>query len=344
MAKRQWTVIVVPPGTEGTRSFQVSERARRYALSGIIAVGALVVVSLVTLFSQAATPAARLLAAENGRLRDRLSQMDMRLAALDDTLTSLGRRDQQIRLMAGLPADTAIATRPDSRPEDPEGARVLAGAEPGGLKRPFLGRLGFGSRPDIDAIIRRASELSASFHAVSDTLTRNFERMANTPSIMPTTGWLSSQFSLTRFHPILHDSRGHEGIDVQAPMGAPIIAPAAGRVMSVSREPGFGNTFEIDHGNGIVTRFAHCSKIVVRVGQLVTRGQILATVGNTGLATGPHLHYEFRVSGVHRNPLTVKLPTAQPVAKDLLDDFNLKTQPVLAQLDLLARTQLALNN
>jgi murein DD-endopeptidase MepM/ murein hydrolase activator NlpD len=91
-------------------------------------------------------------------------------------------------------------------------------------------------------------------------------------------------------------------------MGAPIVAPAAGRVISVSNEPGYGNTFQIDHGNGIVTKFAHCSRIVVHVGQQVTRGQLIATVGNTGLATGPHLHYEVHVNGQPVDPLKYVLP------------------------------------
>jgi len=304
MAKRQWTILVVPPGNEGTRTYHVTERMRRYALTGVIVAGALVASSFATLFSPSATPAARRLASENGRLRGQLSQIDRRLAALDDTLASLGQRDQQIRLMAGLSADTASATIPDN----PASGRGMATASLGGLGKPFAGRLGFGSHPDIDGLILRATELSASFHAVSDTLARNFERMANTPSIMPTTGWLSSQFSLSRFHPILHENRAHEGIDLQAPMGAPIIAPAAGRVMSVGHEAGFGNTFEVDHGNGIVTRFAHCSRIVVRVGQMVTRGELMATVGNTGLATGPHLHYEVHVNGKAVDPLKFVLP------------------------------------
>jgi murein DD-endopeptidase MepM/ murein hydrolase activator NlpD len=304
MSKRNWTILIVPPDNAGTRTYVVSERARRYALSAAIAAGALVAASVITMFTPWATPAARVLAAENARLRRQLAQIDVRLAALDDTLAALGQRDQQIRLMAGLSADTAVATRPS----DSARATELAGAMPSTLPRPFLGRLGFGNRPDIDGVIRRATELAASFRAVSDTLTRNFERLANTPSIMPTTGWLSSQFSLSRFHPILHENRAHEGIDLQAPMGAPIIAPAAGRVISAGREPGFGNTFEVDHGNGIITRFAHCSRIVVRVGQMVTRGQVMATVGNTGLATGPHLHYEVHVNGKAVDPLKYVLP------------------------------------
>ena len=91
-------------------------------------------------------------------------------------------------------------------------------------------------------------------------------------------------------------------------MGAPIIAPASGVVKSVSNEPGYGHTFEIDHGNGIVTKFAHCSRIVVHVGERVTRGQLMATVGNTGLSTGPHLHYEVHVNGRPVDPLKYVLP------------------------------------
>ena len=91
-------------------------------------------------------------------------------------------------------------------------------------------------------------------------------------------------------------------------MGAPIIAPASGVVKSVGSEPGYGNTFEIDHGNGIVTKFAHCSRIVVHTGERVTRGQLIATVGNTGLSTGPHLHYEVHVNGRPVDPLKYVLP------------------------------------
>lgn len=304
--RRQWTILIVPPGNERTRTFHVTERGRRWALSAGIAALAVVAAALSVLFLPYATPSARILAAENERLRAQLAQIDTRLALLDDTLTTLAEHDQQIRLLAGLPADTAIATRPASASRD--GRSLASAGSSGGLPRPFLNRLGFGPRPEIDQLMRRASELTASYRAVSDTLTRNFERLANTPSIMPTTGWLSSHFTLSRFHPILHENRAHEGIDLQAPMRAPIIAPAAGRVISVGYEPGYGNTFEVDHGNGIVTKFAHCSRIVVRTGQKVTRGQLMATVGNTGLTTGPHLHYEVHVNGKPVDPLRYVLP------------------------------------
>ena len=318
MARTHWTILIVPPGTGETRAIQVGPRMRRAVIGGAVSAGLLVTSAIAILFTPYATPSARLLLAENARLENEMGQLNKRIGTLSDTLTSLGARDQQIRLLAGLPNEPASGPSDSAAPIDTTvaatsspvqpAARSLAGVVSNPFPKPFLGRLGFASHPDVDALIRRASELSQSFRAVSDTLTKNFERLASTPSILPTPGWLSSQFSQSRFHPVLHQNRPHEGIDLSAPMGAPIVAPASGRVIAVSNEPGYGNTFQIDHGNGIITKFAHCSRIVVHAGQLVTRGQLIATVGNTGLATGPHLHYEVHVNGKPVDPLKYVLP------------------------------------
>jgi len=306
MARRVWTILIVPPDNAGARTIHIGERGRRLILGSLGACALLIGAATFVLFTPWATPSARILLAENERLRTELGKIDARLATLNDTIAALANRDQQIRLLAGLPTDSAASA--DASRLGASGAQ-LADATPTQRNKPFFGRLSFGGRPDIGNLIQRATELSASFRAVNDTLTKNFERLANTPSIMPTVGWLSSHFSESRFHPVLHENRPHEGIDVTAPMGAPIIAPASGIVRSVSRnEPGYGNSLEIDHGNGIVTRFAHCSRIAVRAGQRVTRGQVVATVGNTGLATGPHLHYEVHVNGKAVDPLTFVLP------------------------------------
>jgi murein DD-endopeptidase MepM/ murein hydrolase activator NlpD len=125
---------------------------------------------------------------------------------------------------------------------------------------------------------------------------------------MPTAGWLSSAFSRMRAHPILHYARAHEGIDVSAPMGSPIEAPANGTVVETGWEAGYGNMVVIDHGFGIVTKFAHCSRILAHKGQKVTRGDRIALVGNTGLSTGPHLHYEVHVNGKAVDPRRYILP------------------------------------
>jgi murein DD-endopeptidase MepM/ murein hydrolase activator NlpD len=222
-----------------------------------------------------------------------VAEVTQRVASLRDTLDVIRKREAQIRLLAGLPATDSAQSGGDV---SVTGDSLTRGTE----------------REDVETLIKRADSLSARFAAVTDSLQRNAQRFASVPSIMPTPGWLTSQFSRSRNHPLLHISRPHEGIDVAAPMGAPIIAPASGTVMRVAYENGYGNTLEIDHGNGIITRYAHCSRIDVRAGQRVTRGQRIAAVGSTGLATGPHLHYEIHINGKVVNPLTYVLSDAIP--------------------------------
>jgi murein DD-endopeptidase MepM/ murein hydrolase activator NlpD len=133
-------------------------------------------------------------------------------------------------------------------------------------------------------------------------------RLAATPGIMPVHGPVSSPFAAERFDPVVHVVRPHEGIDLAAPAGTPIAAPAAGVVVGVQWEEGYGNYVTIDHGYGVVTRYAHCSRILVVRGQHVQRGQKIALVGSTGEATGPHLHYEVWINGHAVDPKGFMLP------------------------------------
>ena len=151
-------------------------------------------------------------------------------------------------------------------------------------------------------IINPNSQSGAALRHDDPTLEQNSALMARTPSIMPTAGWLSSEFSKARFHPILHVERPHEGIDIAAPYGAPVVAPAAGDVMRVTWQTGYGLVLEIDHGNGITTWYAHLSKFEVIPGQEIRRGDIMAYSGATGRVTAPHLHYEVRQGGLPVNP------------------------------------------
>ncbi|MDQ8155059.1 MAG: M23 family metallopeptidase [Gemmatimonadota bacterium] len=315
---RRWTIMVVPHGTDAPRTYEIGERGVRVLVGAACAVGLLIAIAAAVLFTPWATPSARMAAKENARLKTELAAIDQRLQVLLDTIAGIEQHDQRIRTLAGIdPDSTGEIAEKEGATFGASSAR--AGALGGGAPRPqrfaskpFLGRLGFGgSRPDLDGMIQRATELSASFRAVTDTLERNVERMANLPSIMPTAGWLTSQFSRSRFHPILHTSRAHEGIDVVAPMGSPIVAPAAGRVITAGRERGYGLTVQIDHGNGLVSTYAHAQRIAVTVGQRVTRGQLIATVGNSGLSTGPHLHYEIQLRGKSVDPLTFVMPAGK---------------------------------
>lgn len=156
---------------------------------------------------------------------------------------------------------------------------------------------------------------------------------------------ISSGFSLGRRHPILNTIRAHKGVDYAAPTGTPVKAAGDGRVVFRGRKGGYGNTVILQHGARYSTLYAHLSRFArgLGVGDKVRQGQIIGYVGQTGLATGPHLHYEFRVDGAHRNPLTVQLPSARPVPEGLRADFQRQTAPRLAALEALNRNRYALD-
>jgi len=154
---------------------------------------------------------------------------------------------------------------------------------------------------------------------------------------------ISSRFRLRRRHPVLNRIRAHRGVDYAAPRGTPVKATGDGKVIFRGRKGGYGKVVMIRHGARYVTVYAHLSRFArgLRAGRRVRQGQVIGYVGATGLATGPHLHYEFRVDGVHRNPLTVRLPAARPVPARYREDFRRRTAPLVAALDTLRRVQLA---
>lgn len=156
---------------------------------------------------------------------------------------------------------------------------------------------------------------------------------------------ISSGFTNSRYHPLLHKIRSHKGVDYAAPRGTPVRASGDGKVVFKGKKGGYGNVVILKHGNIYSTLYAHLSNFnrKVYVGGNVKQGQVIGYVGSTGLASGPHLHYEFRLNGVHRNPLTVKFPSTSPIPERYRDNFELTTQEYLAQLDVLARNALALN-
>lgn len=152
---------------------------------------------------------------------------------------------------------------------------------------------------------------------------------------------ISSSFNLNRRHPILNTIRAHKGADYAAPSGTPIKASGDGRVIFSGVDGGFGNVVRIQHGQNYMTVYAHMSRFAsgIRNGTYVRQGQTIGYVGMTGLATGPHLHYEFHVNGSVRNPVTVALPNGDPIPSGELDQFKLLAQPMLALLDTLSPDQ-----
>jgi len=225
------------------------------------------------------------------------------LEAVNDTIALIMERDRRVRVLAGLVVndpDVQLAGIGGPTAEPSEDDRLLAGD--------LDGRAALALRADVGTLTRRANLLAFSFQEAADSLEVHRERLARTPSISPTHGWLTSRFVLARMHPIFHQARPHEGIDLSAPEGTPIVAPAGGLVIEVTVEPGYGRTVRIDHGFGVVTRYAHCSKIMARVGQRVRRGEEIALVGSTGISTSPHLHYEVEVWGRTVDPRNYIFP------------------------------------
>jgi len=144
--------------------------------------------------------------------------------------------------------------------------------------------------------------------------------------------YISSNFNPKRYHPILKRIKAHNGIDYRAPKGTPVFTSGDGKVIQSSYSKYNGHHVFIQHANSIVTKYLHFTNRTVKKGQRVKQGDVIGYVGSTGLAQAPHLHYEFLVNGVHRNPRTVSLPTANPLAAGQLAEFKLKAAPVLSQL------------
>lgn len=157
---------------------------------------------------------------------------------------------------------------------------------------------------------------------------------------------ISSGFNPNRLHPVLKTNRPHRGVDYAAPTGTPILATGDGKVEFVGNKGGYGRTIVLSHGGRYTTLFAHMSRYNsgIRVGQRVKQGDVIGYIGMSGLATGPHLHYEFRVNGVHKNPLTVELPEADGLPEKYRTAFTEAAQPLMASLNSLEIPTLAALN
>jgi murein DD-endopeptidase MepM/ murein hydrolase activator NlpD len=298
--------MLVPHGSGKSRAVELSQTV----VKTLVGIGSVVALLLLVLGGAALSRGvnvtrSRALERENRLLASEIQRLRDRLVNLRDTLNVFTEREQGLRLLAGLaPVDVDVQQAGIGGPAGQWSERdSLAVAGPNGPQA-------LAARIDMDQLTRRANILVRSIGEAYDSLSSHRARYAATPSIMPTKGWLTSAFARERVHPILHLARPHEGIDVSAPMGAEIEAPAAGIVTKVDWVEGYGNMLTVDHGYGLVTRYAHCSKILVVRGQRVKRGQVIARVGSTGLSTGPHLHYEVWVNGKPVNPAKYVLPDA----------------------------------
>jgi murein DD-endopeptidase MepM/ murein hydrolase activator NlpD len=294
---RRWTFLIWSEQGTNARQFALTGNLLRHALLGLIICVLALSTVLAGFFSDAGerTRHARL-KRENRLLAEQLSTQRRALHSLEGTLDDLQKRDREFRILAGLePLSAAVYRSGNRRPDAPSPAMAQL--------NPALGRALAADAFDLESITRRVRVLRSSWNEAVAVLERKHDRLAATPSILPTVGFVSSSFSGRRWHPILDDNRPHSGIDIAAPVGTPVHAPARGRVSFVGERGQYGLMVELNHGQGYVTRYAHLSRASVKTGQIVSRRARIASVGESGLAIGPHLHYEVLLNGIPQNPL-----------------------------------------
>ncbi len=297
--------MLVPHDNERVRSFQVSAKDVRAIVSAVLLVAFLLGTFSIAFFvKQSQHVRAAALRRENQLLAAEVEQMREGMEQLNASIALLSKKDEQYRVMSGLAETGDVGERA-------VGERVSEQALMH-LNPEVAGKVSEAST-DLETLTRRASLLRTSMDQALSALQRNRDRLASTPTNAPANGHLSSLFSKGRYHPVLRITRPHKGIDIAARVGEPILAAARGRVIFAgNRGNGYGNMVEIDHGYGYVTRYAHASRLMVRRGQEVKRGDVIAAVGATGLTSGPHLHYEVEMDGRQVDPLNFIVADAIP--------------------------------
>jgi murein DD-endopeptidase MepM/ murein hydrolase activator NlpD len=233
------------------------------------------------------------LKAENRELRDNLDKTMKQFTSLNKELDNLGKVNNELRIAANL--------QPISSEENMVG---IGGGS-------FDNNLDFVSNPSeeklakvlsyVDEVARKINFEKSQYIDISKKLKENQKLYSAIPAIRPCTGTINDGFGV-RMHPILHIKQMHEGLDFTTDVGTPVFATGDGVIDFVGNKEGFGLMVEIDHGFGYVTIYGHLSRTLVKEGQKITRGKEIALSGNSGLSTGPHVHYEVHHDGVALNP------------------------------------------
>ena len=233
---------------------------------------------------------------QNARLRSQVYQVDEKIAVLGTRFDSLLDENQVYRQIAGL------------EQIEPEILKVGIGGTGIDLADDLMeidSRLARRINTQgnaLDELLRQAGLVDQSIREAYSIVSEVSRRWSHLPSITPTSGYISSSFG-RRMHPLFHQMHTHTGLDFSTPIGEPIYAPADGKVTHSGKSQGLGLAIVIDHDFGIQTVYGHCSRVAVKYGQAVHRGEIIGYVGRSGITTGPHLHYEVHVNGRVKNPL-----------------------------------------
>lgn len=294
MAKRFYTVLILPDATSPARKLHIT----RTIVTAICSVTAVSVLAFGFFLYQYVNLNVRML--ELKQLRQDASDRNVlaaKVGQLEGELTRLRELDRKLRVVAGLDAGEEQAGRLAQG-----GAETVSRAALLEAVRTGTGRLADWVTRDLETLGNEITSRERSFRELKDLLEAKRSILASTPTIWPVKGLITAGYGY-RVSPFTGQREMHEGLDVAAPNGTPILATADGVVSFVGPLAAFGNVVFINHGHGFTTFYAHASTTRVKEGQQVNRGQVVAYVGTTGRTTGPHVHYEVQVNGATVNPL-----------------------------------------
>jgi len=298
LSKRFYTLLIVPDLTSRVKRLRFSSRHASILLGSIlflIAGFSLATYRLLQVQERLAQLGG--LEVENRDLKLQIQGLAERVDDVNAKLSRINQFNHKVRMLTGLEKD--------------QGGEVAMGMGGPEVSEPHLAlnrnldaadakelrKINY----DLQNLDHQLGNQELSLQEVQEFLEDRRSVLASTPSIWPTLGLVTSSFGM-RNSPFTNQRKMHEGMDIAAAIGTLIRAPADGLVVQSGDESGYGRMVVIDHGYGLATRYGHCSELLVIKGQRVRRGDPIATVGATGSATGPHLHYEIRFNGIPVNP------------------------------------------
>jgi murein DD-endopeptidase MepM/ murein hydrolase activator NlpD len=298
VAKKSYTLIVVSDHNAPVKRYHIQKAFLVQLGAGVLLLAGMALGATVHYFQVSKDAAEnRILREENLTMRSQLKSVRERIEHIGSTLDRVERFDQKLRAVTLLsdpqrnlamgPTETEPGTKAPT--SDTQFTQLTTQETPNAL----MGRL--------DKLSAEATRQEQSLQELQAYFQDQKSLLASTPSVWPARGWVTSDFG-QRLDPYTADRVMHQGLDIAAPHGKEVFAPSDGTVVFAGLEGGYGNVLVIDHGYGIKTRYGHLSRLMVKAGDRIKRGALIAAVGNTGRSTGPHLHYEVRVNGIPQNP------------------------------------------
>lgn len=290
MAKKFFSVIIVPHTKTNTRTLTFSKRAIKLLLGGAGVVVLIVGVFLADYLSMTLIRAKyRTLVRENTEQKERIAETENTVKRLETAVANYENYARKLNILMGFKSADVIPGEPGIGGGDPSEGGEPQAAPPG---------LSPGS---IQSLTLKAESVENNLGSLVSVLESQAARLASTPAIWPAQGWVSSPFGY-RIDPFTGRRTFHRGIDIATNFGNPVAAAADGSVTEARYDKFYGRTVIISHGNGVVTQYCHLDKYTVAPGQKIHRGDIIGYVGKTGKALGPHLHYEVRINDTAVNP------------------------------------------